>query len=111
MKKCDIIRRYITANGIKKWSSSLTVPSEMIVDEDYLAHLKRELKERCVREYVESIDDSFKYRISRDRIRREFTISIEIDDMFDIKSKNEKLHRELTELVDKYIALRDIVNS
>jgi hypothetical protein len=92
-------------NGARRWKTSIEIPIELASDDDYIEHLKLELKERCVKEYVRNTEDSFRYSISTDRTSPIATVKMEIEDLFGLKDQNKKLHRELRELVDKYKAL------
>lgn len=101
------MEKYKEINGRRKWSSSLTVPSFALLDKSDVDRLKRQLKIRCIEEYVDNVEDSFVYNISSDKITRTSVITITMDDLFSIKNHNKKLSRELSELVDMYIVLRD----
>lgn len=92
-------------NGARRWETSIEIPIELANDDDYIEHLKLELKERCVKEYVAIVDESFKYGIYTDRVSMMATVKMEIENLFGLKDENKKLKRELSELVDKYKAL------
>ena len=92
-------------NGAKRWETTIEIPIELVADDDYIAHLKLELKERCVKEYIRNTEDSFNYSIYTDRSSPFATLKIELEDLFGFKEQNRKLNRELGELVDKYKAL------
>lgn len=92
-------------NGQRRWRSSMTVPIERVKDTQFIEHIKIQLKETCVKKYIDSIDDSFEYDISTNKISRVAEIKITMEDLFGLKKQNKKLNRELSELVGRYRAL------
>lgn len=87
--------------GVKRWEVSVNVPIELFEDERYIEHLKNQLKERCVREYIENVEDSFVYRKITNRLDKTFTLSVTLEDLFELKEENKRLRRDITELMDQ----------
>lgn len=101
----DRVEKY-SQFGLRRWKSSLTIPIELFEDKGYIEHIKKELKERCVKEYVENIEDSFEYSSSFDKTSRTGTISIELEDLFKLKENNKFLRKQIYELIDEISFLK-----
>lgn len=91
----------------KRWKTSTMIPIERVEDKDFLKYIKSQLKERCVREYVENVEDAFEYRISTNKLGREAEVSIIIEDLFHLKDKNKKLKKDLSGVIDLYLSLKN----
>ena len=105
----DLVRKYSTINGHKKWSSSITIPLEVARDDEYVSHLKRELKERCIKEYINNVPDSFEYRISTNRVEPIAVLTLELEDLFELKNGNKNLRNQLIEMIDRYKILENTI--
>lgn len=102
------VKKYKTWHGKKMWKISILIPLEMTQDAEYIKHLKKQLKERCIKEYIDNVEGSFEYRISSDRVSREAELSMELEDLFSLKERNKRLRQEIRELVDDFIAYKNM---
>jgi hypothetical protein len=92
--------------GVKKWETRISIPIELYEDKDYLKHVKNELKERCIKEYISEVEDSFEYFVNTFIHERRVELSVKMDDLFDLKERNNRLRRELHELYNDYKVLK-----
>lgn len=91
----------------KFWSSEMIIPEEMVKDEDYLQHTKNSIMANMVNYYVENCGFKPKFNIRKGDMPRTVKISTEVLDIFALKDENERLRKELSEMVDKYMILKD----
>lgn len=92
------------------WKVTTSIPIELINDESFIENEKRKLIEILVKSYVEKVELSdLGFRLDSELRTKpyEFEISMCIDDLFNLKQENNRLRNEMSELVDKYIIMRD----
>lgn len=99
-----------TQFGERRWITSIRIPIEVSQDKGYIKNISEQLLERCIKEYIQNAGDCYEMRRHVYKNTREVELTIELEDLLNLREYNRSLHKQLVEMVDEVRIYKEKLN-